>query len=174
LKIPGMLSFLLYGDSQKPVTGLNEFAPEDRPPVNVVFQAYHIMVAIGFSIIAIVYIGVFFWMRGTLTEVKWYHTILVWVVFLPQLANQLGWIAAEVGRQPWIVYGYLRTKDALSQTVYAGDVWFSLILFSFIYALLFALFIFLLDKKIKEGPDVYDESNAMYGQQKTIFHKAGN
>lgn len=170
IKIPGMLSFLVYGDSQKPVKGLNEFAPQDRPPVNIVFQAYHIMVAIGFTIIALMFLGIFFWMRNKLGEVKWYHMILMWGVVLPHFANQLGWIAAEVGRQPWIVYNYLRTKDALSKTVYAGDIWFSLILFTAIYLLLFFLFIFLLDRKIKHGPDS-DDSDPMYAQQKFVINK---
>jgi len=71
----------------------------------------------------------------------------------PQIANQAGWIAAEVGRQPWIVYKLLRTSDALSKVVTAGMVTGSLILFTFIYALLFALFIFFLNRKIKQGPE---------------------
>jgi cytochrome d ubiquinol oxidase subunit I len=73
-------------------------------------------------------------------------------VVLPQLANQLGWLSAEVGRQPWIVYGLLRTKDAVSPVVSAGETLTSLILFTLVYILLFALFIYLLDHKIKQGP----------------------
>lgn len=171
LKVPGMLSWLIYGDSKKPVTGLNEFPKEDRPPVQIVFQAYHIMVAIGMLLILITYLGVFFWWRGKLENVRWYHHVLVWSVLLPQMANQIGWIAAEVGRQPWIVYGIMRTKDALSKTVNSSEVLFSLILFTAIYLLLFLLFLFLLDRKIKHGPDAYEEGDDVYSQQKYIFEK---
>ncbi|MGA9752351.1 MAG: cytochrome ubiquinol oxidase subunit I [Acidobacteriota bacterium] len=150
--LPGMLSWLVYGDASKPVTGLDAFKPEDRPPVNIVFQTYHAMVGIGMALILISMLGVFFWWRKTLFEKGWFLKILVVAVVLPELANQLGWVSAEVGRQPWIVYGLLRTKDALSPVVTAGETLTSLILFTFVYILLFALFIYLLDHKIKEGP----------------------
>ncbi|MGC8723006.1 MAG: cytochrome ubiquinol oxidase subunit I [Acidobacteriota bacterium] len=150
--LPGMLSWLVYGDASKPVTGLDAFKPEDRPPVNIVFQTYHAMVGIGMALILISALGVFFWWRKTLFEKGWFLKILVVAVVLPELANQLGWVSAEVGRQPWIVYGLLRTKDALSPVVTAGETLTSLILFTFVYILLFALFIYLLDHKIKAGP----------------------
>ena len=76
----------------------------------------------------------------------------MWSVLLPQIANQAGWFAAETGRQPWVVYKLLRTSQALSQAVTANQVIFSLILFTVVYVLLFALFIYLLNKKIKHGP----------------------
>lgn len=100
---------------------------------------------------------------------KWYLYILVVSVLLPQMANQLGWISAEVGRQPWIVYGLLRTSDALSKVVQADQVLFSLILFAIVYLLLFILFIYLLNEKIKKGPEDIDESTMVYGQQKQIL-----
>lgn len=78
-------------------------------------------------------------------------------VLLPQVANQVGWYSAEVGRQPWVVYGLLRTSKALSQAVTAGHIVFSLILFTWVYLVLFVLFIYLLNKKIKRGP--FDEEN---------------
>lgn len=155
IKLPGMLSFLLYNDTEKPVVGLNEFKETDRPPVNIVFQAYHLMVGIGMIITAIAIFGTYYLFKGTLQEKKLFLKILVSAVFLPQAANQLGWLAAEVGRQPWIVYGYLRTKDAFSQSVNADQVLFSLILFGLVYSLLFTLFLFLLDRKIKHGYEEY-------------------
>jgi cytochrome bd ubiquinol oxidase subunit I len=169
LAIPGMLSFLISGDFNRPVTGLNAFAPEDRPPVNIVFQSYHIMVAIGFALIAIGIVGMFLWWRGILFKSRWYLYILVFSVLLPQMANQLGWISAEVGRQPWIVYGLLRTADGLSKVVDASQVIFSLILFILIYLLLFVLFIFLLNDKIKKGPEATEAMASEYEQQKAIF-----
>ena len=111
LSLPGMLSFLVHGDATKPVTGLHAFPPEDRPPVNPVFQAFHAMVGIGMVLIGLALLGAFLWWRGTLFETRWLLWLLVFAVLGPQLANQLGWFAAEVGRQPWIVYGLLRTAD---------------------------------------------------------------
>lgn len=157
IKIPGMLSFLIYGDTQKPVTGLNSFKPEDRPPVNIVFQAYHLMVALGMGIIALAFFGVYFWWRKNLFTKRWLMWIFVFAVLAPQIANQIGWIAAEVGRQPWIVYGLLRTSDALSKVVTANQVMFSLILFAIVYLFLFALFIYILTEKIKHGPETSEE-----------------
>ena len=153
LEVPGGLSLLVHGDSEAPLTGLNAFAPGDRPPVNLVFQTYHLMVAIGMTLIAIAVLGVFYWWRGTLFEQRWLLRVFVFAVIGPQLANQLGWISAEVGRQPWIVYGLLRTSEGLSKVVEAGQIWFSLALFVAIYALLLCLFIYLLNEKIQHGPD---------------------
>jgi len=169
IAIPGMLSYLIYGDSQKSLTGLNEFKPEERPPVNIVFQSYHLMVAIGFALIGISFLSLLLLRKEKLFENKLFLKILVASVFLPHLANQLGWISAEVGRQPWIVYGLLKTKDALSKSVGTGEIVFSLILFTLIYVLLFILFIYLLDRKIKHGPDDVSGTDDMYAGQKVIF-----
>ncbi|MBN1302642.1 MAG: cytochrome ubiquinol oxidase subunit I [Melioribacteraceae bacterium] len=167
--IPGMLSYLIYGDASRPVTGLNAFPEDERPPVNIVFQTYHLMVAIGMLLIAISLFGAFLWWRGKLFDYKWYLYALVFAVLLPQIANQIGWISAEVGRQPWIVYGLLRTSEALSKAVDANQVLFSLILFIVIYLFLFVLFIYLLNEKIQKGPEHVDETLDTYTQQKQIF-----
>lgn len=164
--VPGMLSYLIGIDTNTKVTGLNSFKEEDRPPVNIVFQAYHLMVAIGFALIAISLLGIFFWWRGTLFKQKWLMWIFVFSVLLPQIANQIGWITAEVGRQPWIVYGLLRTSEGLSKAVEAGQVWFSLILFTVIYAGLFLLFIYLLNEKIQHGPEDVDSIPSEIGHPK--------
>lgn len=154
--IPGMLSYLVHGDAKTPVTGLDKFAPDERPPVNIVFQAYHLMVGIGMALIGLALLGVFALWRGWLFRARWLLGIMVVAVLGPQLANQSGWWAAEIGRQPWIVYGLLRTSDALSKTVQAHAVLSSLILFTLVYLLLFAVFIYLLNKKIQHGPDPAD------------------
>ncbi len=171
LKIPGMLSYLIYGDSQKPVTGLNAFRPEDRPPVNIVFQSYHLMVAIGFGLIALSVIGIFFLWRKNIFDKKWLLWIFVFSVLGPQIANQIGWISAEVGRQPWIVYGLLRTSEALSKAVNAEQVLFSLILFAVIYSLLFVLFLYLLNEKIQHGPEHAEEIQSEYEHQKAVLDR---
>jgi cytochrome d ubiquinol oxidase subunit I len=153
LKIPGLLSFLVHGDPDAPVIGLQAFRPEDRPPVNAVFQSYHLMVVIGMLLIIISLVSAFYLWRGRLFTTRWLLYVLVFSVLLPEIANQLGWFSAEVGRQPWIVYGLLRTGEALSVSVGPDQVILSLILFCIIYLLLFALFIFLLDEKIRHGPE---------------------
>jgi cytochrome d ubiquinol oxidase subunit I len=153
LKIPGGLSFMLHQDFDTPITGLNAFPEEDRPSqVNAVFQFYHLMVAIGMFLIALSLFGLWQWKRGKLFENKWLLWTFVFTAILPQLANQFGWFAAEMGRQPWVVYGLLRTSDALSKSVQANQVLFSLILFFIVYTILFLLFIYLMNKAIKKGP----------------------
>jgi cytochrome bd ubiquinol oxidase subunit I len=156
LKIPGGLSFLVKFDFNAPITGINAFPEEDRPKqVNAIFQFYHMMIAIGVFLIVLSLYSTYLWWKGKLFKRKWLLVVLVFSVLLPQIANQFGWYAAEMGRQPWVVYGLLRTSDALSKAVEANQVLFSLIMFIIIYLFLFLLFIYLLDRKIKSGP--YDE-----------------
>jgi cytochrome d ubiquinol oxidase subunit I len=152
ISVPGMLSFLVHGDTTKPVTGLTAFPGEDRPPVNPVFQAFHVMVGVGMILIGLSLLGAFLWWRGSLFEARWLLWVYVFAVLLPQAANQLGWFTAEVGRQPWIVYGVMRTAAGVSPSVTTGYVVASLVLFTLIYLALFVLFIYLLDQKIRHGP----------------------
>lgn len=166
LKIPGGLSFLLHQDFKKPVTGLNAFDPNNRPTqVNAIFQVYHIMIAIGMFLIALTAYASWLLYKGKLFEQKWLMHVFAWSVFLPQIANQAGWFAAEMGRQPWVVYGLLRTSDALSKTVKANQIVFSLILFGLVYLTLFALFIYLLNKKIKHGPGSAHETGDIHSNR---------
>jgi len=169
IAVPGMLSYLIGGTTEQKVTGINSFPEDERPPVNIVFQAYHLMVAIGFTLIGISLLGLFFWWRGSLFDKKWMLWIFVFSVLGPQIANQVGWITAEVGRQPWIVYGILRTSEGLSKAVEAGQVLFSLIMFGIIYLFLFILFIYLLNEKIKHGPEGVDELSSEYEHKKALF-----
>jgi cytochrome d ubiquinol oxidase subunit I len=164
VSIPGMLSFLVHGDAAKPVTGLRAFPPQDRPPVNPVFQAYHAMIGIGMGLIGLSLLGAFLWWRGSLFETRWLLRVFVAAVLGPQMANQLGWFTAEVGRQPWIVYGLMRTADAGSPSVTSGQILASLGLFLLIYLALFILFIFLLDQKIRHGP-LADDLDVAYHQR---------
>lgn len=173
IEIPGMLSFLVHGDASKPVKGINSFKPEDRPPIQSVFQTYHLMVAIGMALIFISLFSILLWKRNKLFDNTIWLKILVASVLLPQVANQLGWFSAEVGRQPWVVYGLMRTSEGLSKAVSSGQIIFSLILFTLIYLLLFVLFIFLLDRKIKHGPGHTEEIHSEYDRQKELFSKGG-
>jgi len=153
IKIPGMLSWMVHGDHRAPVTGLQAFPPEDRPPVNLVFQTYHLMVILGMGLIGLSLLALVLQFRKRLYDQRWLLWIFVFAVLGPQAANQLGWASAEVGRQPWIVQNLLRTSDAFSPNVSGGELLFSLVMFFIVYALLLALFIYLLNDKIQHGPD---------------------
>jgi len=157
VKIPNGLSYMIHYDTAAPVTGLDQYPVEDRPgQVNAVFQFYHIMVAIGMFLIALTLYASFLLWRGKLYDKRWLLHIFVWSVLLPQIGNQVGWFAAEMGRQPWIVYKLLRTSDALSKSVTANQILFAIILFTVVYIILFALFIYLMNKKIVHGIDEHD------------------
>lgn len=163
--VSGGLSFLVHQDFKAPVTGLNAFPKEDQPSqVNAVFQFYHIMISIGMFLIALTFYACFLWWKGKLFESKWLLWIFSFSVLLPQIANQAGWFAAEMGRQPWIVYGHLRTSEGFSQEVSNNQILFSLILFLVVYTLLFLLFLYSLNKKIKHGP--YEDD--LHNQLETI------
>lgn len=164
--VPGGLSLLVGGSREHKVTGLNDIPPDLRPPVQATFQFFHLMVGIGFCLIALSAWGAWLWWRGRLADTsnaatRWFLWLAVPAVLLPQIANQAGWFTAEIGRQPWIVWGYLRTSDGLSAVVKANQVLASLIGFGLIYLLLFAMFLFLLNRKIQHGPESAEESHEL-------------
>ena len=161
ITIPGGTSFLLHLDFKAPVTGYNSVPPADRPPEQIVFQTYHLMIGIGFTLIGLSSLVVFLWWKGRLERYRWLLWVLVFSVLGPQIANQFGWIAAEVGRQPWIVQGLMRTSDAVSPNVSAGQIIFSLILFTSIYLVLFVTFIYVLNAKIQHGPEPEDTTGPL-------------
>jgi cytochrome d ubiquinol oxidase subunit I len=152
IEIPGLLSFLVHGDFDKPVSGLDQFEP-DVPPVAIPFFSFHIMVGLGLYFIVLTLYGLWCYRKGTLFQKKWLLRVFVFSVAGPFIANQLGWIATEVGRQPWIVYNLLRTGDAVSPGLAASQVVGSIIMFGVIYIMLFAVWIFLLNEKIQKGPE---------------------
>jgi cytochrome d ubiquinol oxidase subunit I len=175
--IPGGLSFLLFDDFQTPVVGLDRFRPEDRPPVLIPFVAWRLMVGLGTFFIAVTGVACFFRWRGTLFRQRWLLWIIVFAVLGAVAANQAGWVAAEVGRQPWIVHPPvprdesgalalgddgvvrydealgLRTAEAVSPVLEADQVLGSIAMFGLIYALLFAVWIYVLNDKIQKGPE---------------------
>ncbi len=173
LAIPGGLSFLCHEDFKATIIGLEEFRPEDRPPVVRSFLVFHLMVALGIAFIGLTLLGLFFWWRGTLFQKRWLLWIFVVAVIGPYLANESGWVAAETGRQPFVVYpekvdvtdkdefgfirmkGGMRTVEGLSnRKVVTGDqVLTSIILFSLIYLMLFAIWVYVIHTKIQHGPE---------------------
>ncbi len=117
------------------------------------FATYHVMVGLGMLFIGLTLLGLFFLWRGTLFEKRWLLWVFVFAVAGPYVANEFGWVAAEVGRQPWVVQDLLRTSDAVSKSVPAAQMLASIAMFGLIYVLLFAVFVFVLNDKIQHGPE---------------------
>ncbi len=153
VQIPGALSVLTYHDLQTPVTGLDKIPRNEWPNVPLCFQTYHIMIFMWLLMFLIALFGFYYWARGRLEEKRALLWAMVFSVALPHIGQQCGWISAEVGRQPWIVYKVLRTSEGVSHSIRASQVFGSITMFVIIYILLFTLFLFLLDRKIKHGPE---------------------
>jgi len=146
LRIPGFLSVLAYHDPNAVIKGLNDFPPADRPPVFVTFSAFRLMVALGFLFVLLALIALYLSWKNKLPQNRWFLWVMSVALFLPYVASELGWVVAEIGRQPWIVYGLLRTTDAASRNLSPGDVLGSLIAFIVIYGSLAVVDVFLLKK----------------------------
>ena len=181
IAIPGGYSFLLTESFDTPVVGLDKFRPEDRPPVMIPFFAFRTMVGIGTYLIGLTVIAWFFRWRGTLFEQRWLLRLFAITVLLALACNHAGWVCAEVGRQPWVVYpplewtggspgvgdvvtgpdGYvqydetagLRTTNGVSRAIIADQVLTSIVGFGLIYFLLFVVWLTVLNRKIQHGPD---------------------
>ncbi|PKL40688.1 MAG: cytochrome ubiquinol oxidase subunit I [Spirochaetae bacterium HGW-Spirochaetae-1] len=153
IKIPKLLSLLIHFNSDAEVKGLNEFREDERPPVFITYMTYHFMIGLGSLFAAIAMIGALLMATGRLYSMKWFLWTLVITSPLPLLANEFGWMAAEIGRQPWAVYKILRTADAASVVVPAWQILFSLALFGIIYLLLFLVFLKIFFDLIKKGPE---------------------
>jgi cytochrome d ubiquinol oxidase subunit I len=152
VRVPKMLSLLVHFDPNGRVLGLDEFPEDERPPVLLPFASYHLMILFGVVFIVLGAWGAWLLARKRLGASRGFLRLLIFAVPLPYLANELGWIAAEVGRQPWAVYKVLRTSDAVSAVVPAGNILFSLILFTAIYALIGAAGLTVILRTIRQGP----------------------
>jgi cytochrome bd ubiquinol oxidase subunit I len=148
-----VLSFLIYGTTTAQVRGLNEF-PRDDWPTNIplLFYSYHIMAGLGTIFVAVMALSAFLLWRGTLFQTRWMLWILLLCLPFPHIANTAGWLTAEVGRQPWIVYGLMRTTEGYSKYVNAGNGLFTLLGFMGLYTILAILFLFLVHHTISRGP----------------------
>jgi cytochrome d ubiquinol oxidase subunit I len=151
--VPRALSFVTYRRWSAQVQGLNEF-PQQLWPQNIplLYYSYHIMVGLGTIFIAILIVAVFLLWRDQLFEARWMLWILLLSLPFPYIANTAGWITAELGRQPWLVYGLMRTADGYSKTVSAGNGMFTLLGFMGMYLVLGILFLFLVRREIERGP----------------------
>ena len=153
LPIPGLLSYLAHGDFNAEVTGLKDIPKDERPPIWLTFVSFRLMVFLGVIFIILSLLAVVYSRKDSLENKGWFLKLLLYAIPLPYIAAQLGWIVAEVGRQPWIVYGMMKTSDAISKSVTAGQVWMSLIGFFIFYGLLAVVDLFLLTKFSKKGPE---------------------
>jgi cytochrome d ubiquinol oxidase subunit I len=154
IEVPGLLSYMAFGSVNAHVQGLDAFPVEDRPPLWLTFVSFHNMVALGLWFIALLAFAAWRLYTGDLWTDRRVLRALLWSIPLPVLACQLGWVAAEVGRQPWIVYKLLRTSQAHSAAVGAPEIVFSLALFTLVYAALGALWLWLMVKKAKAVPEL--------------------
>jgi len=158
VEIPDLLSFLAYGNMRANVAGLSAYTHEMRPPVELTYYAYHIMIGLG---------GIFIFLASTasillLSKRLYTAKPLLWLLLLvipfPYIANEAGWVVSEVGRQPWIVYGLMRTADGISSNVSTGETLFTLIGFTGIYAFLGFTFLSLTLRQITHGPNQREAS----------------
>jgi cytochrome d ubiquinol oxidase subunit I len=154
LEVPKMLSFLTYRQWTANVKGLDSFPQELWPDrIALLYYSYHVMVGLGTIFIAVMVVAAFLLWRGKLYESPWILWLLMICVPLPYIANTAGWITAELGRQPWLIYGLMRTAHGVSPRVGAGNAWFTLIGFMGMYAVLAILFLFLVWREIEIGPE---------------------
>jgi cytochrome d ubiquinol oxidase subunit I len=195
INVPGLLSFLVHDDTTTPVIGLDRIPREDWPPVAMSYYSYHVMIYLGSAFIVLTLVALVLHWRGSLFDKRWLLWVFVFAVIGPYVANQVGWVAAEVGRQPWVVHpvlerdqngefvlsdeeivqyehqmvtgsdgsqqphvAALRTADALSPVVTGEHVLGSIIMFSFIYLMLLAVWLYLMDHKIRIGPEPVGEA----------------
>jgi cytochrome d ubiquinol oxidase subunit I len=153
LVVTNLTSALAFGNFQAPVKGLEEFPRADWPPVAITFLSFHNMIVVGNLMLLLALIGILLLARGRLETTRWWQRVMVWAIPLPMIAIQLGWMAAEVGRQPWIVYGMMRTRDAVSKVVGAPAIVFSIVLFTVLDVVLGVLWLYLVRREIVHGPE---------------------
>jgi cytochrome d ubiquinol oxidase subunit I len=144
VEVPGMLSWMAFGDLNARIRGIDEFPPGDVPPLWLTFVSFHNMVVLGTYFVLATLYGVWRVRRGTLWTGRRFLWLLVFSIPLPLAACEFGWMAAEAGRQPWIVYKLMRTADAFSTNVPIEHIWFSIIALTLVYGLLLALYLYLL------------------------------
>jgi cytochrome d ubiquinol oxidase subunit I len=153
--VPKVLSFLTYKRWGAEVKGLSDFPPDQRPEnISLLYYSYHVMVGLGTMFAAVMGLSILLLWRNKLFNFRPMLWVLMLALPFPYIANTAGWITAEVGRQPWLVYGLMRTSEGYSQTVSAGNGLFTLIGFMGMYTVLGLLFLFLVYREIEQGPEL--------------------
>jgi cytochrome d ubiquinol oxidase subunit I len=155
LAIPSLGSLILHHDVNAAVTGLKEFAPSDRPPVLIPFFGFRVMVGIGLLMLAAAWTGLVLLLRRKLAETRWFLRILPWMTPAGFVALLAGWFTTEVGRQPYIVYGLMRTADAVS-AVPAASLLTTLVLFVVVYGGVFGAGVYYITRLVRTGPSEID------------------
>ncbi|MFT3706576.1 MAG: cytochrome ubiquinol oxidase subunit I [Archangium sp.] len=152
--VPAVLSFLAFGRFNADVVGLNDI-PEDQWPTSIelLYYSFHVMVGLGTMFIGLMSLAVLFRWRGWLENSRWLLWSLMLAFPFPYIANTAGWMTAELGRQPWLIYGLLRTSEGASPTVHTGDTAFTLIGFTGLYFVLGLTFLFLMGRAVIRGPE---------------------
>ncbi len=153
VEIPNLLSWLFDFKGDYVIRGLEDFPKDQYPPLGAVFVSFHLMFYLGVLFCGIMGLATLLMILGALERARWLLWILVAAIPLPLVCIQFGWITTEVGRQPWIVYGILRTADSVSAVVSRGELVFSLVLFAAVYALLGTIWGALVVRAIRRGPD---------------------
>jgi cytochrome d ubiquinol oxidase subunit I len=157
LAVPRALSFLLYEQASAKVKGLDAFPRKDWPDtLPLLYYAYHVMAGLGTILAGVMGLALLLLWRGKLFRTSWLLWIIMLCAPLPYLATTAGWLTTELGRQPWLVYGLLRTADGASPLVHSGNALFTLLGFLGLYLLLGLLFLFLFVETVKEGPSPVD------------------
>ncbi len=160
IEVPGMLSMLTYKRWNANVRGLDAFPKQDWPGnIPLLYYSYHIMVGLGTFFVAVMAVALFLLWRGKLFQARWMLWILMLSAPFPYIANTAGWLTAELGRQPWLVYGLMRTENGYSKFVSAGNGMFTLLGFMGIYMVLGILGLFLIRREIEHGPVVDSVNN---------------
>lgn len=174
VQIPKLLSFLSFGSFNAEIKGLDQVPKEDWPNVTALFNVYRLMLGMWGLMFFLSIAGIYLWYRNKLEMHPWLLRAMVISAAFPQIANQAGWYCAETGRYPWIVYGLLRISEGLSKAVTANQILGSIIMFSIVYTLLFFLFIYILNEKVKHGPEEdpnEDNSTPYHGLQHLVKEK---
>lgn len=159
--VPDVLSFLAYGNFNAPVKGLRSYATELWPPVELTYYAYHVMVGLGTIFAGVAGLAVLLLCLKRLFRTRLMLWLIMLVMPFPYIANEAGWVTTEVGRQPWIIYGIMRTADATSPTVVTGETIFTTIGFAGMYFLLGVLFLYLVLREIGIGPSAAGEQGGV-------------
>ena len=157
IRVPCALSLMAFRDIHAEIKGMDQYAPDELPPFALTFTTFHLMVGLGLLFIALTGLGTLLLYKEWIFKMKWFLKLLVVSIPLPVIACQLGWITTEVGRQPWIVYGVLKTHEAASINIGAGEVLTSIILFSLLYLIIMTFYIVLIVTDIKRGPEPLKE-----------------